>query len=69
MGRVYICDVCNKNFDIGFKIEMGFLGGTGHENAAEYRFDIGSRDVCSECFEQIRILFHEEKKNDHKNKI
>ena len=44
------CDVCGKDFDFGFSVDVSLQGGTSFTNIAEHRFELGQKDVCTDCY-------------------
>ena len=56
MSVIRKCDVCGKDFDFGFSVDVSLQGGMDFTNIAKYRFDIGKQDICEDCFYKIKNM-------------
>lgn len=56
MSKISKCDICGKTFDYGFLVDVKIQGGVSFANVAEDRFEIGQKDVCKECYNNIKKM-------------
>ena len=50
------CDVCGKDFGFGFSVDVSLQGGMSFTNIAEHRFELGQKDVCTDCYYMIKKI-------------
>lgn len=56
MAIIKKCDICGKTFDFGFSVDVNLQGGMSFTNIAEYRGELGNKDVCKECFYKLKKI-------------
>lgn len=57
MAKLRKCDMCGKEFDYGFLIDIKTQGGMSFTDIAEDRFEIGEKDICKECYYKVKRTF------------
>lgn len=50
------CDICGKEFDYGFLVDVKLQGGRDFLNVAEDRFEIGEKDICRDCYYGLKKM-------------
>ena len=56
MSKIMKCDVCGKEFDGGFSVDVNVQGGIDLEEFSDDRFEIGKKDVCRECYFSVKKM-------------
>ena len=56
MATVKKCDYCGKEFDYGFLITINLQGGQSFTNIAADGFEIGNKDLCRDCYYEIKEI-------------
>lgn len=58
------CEVCGKEFDFGFSVDVSFIGDMSFTDIAKHRFELGIKDVCADCYYATKSILEKQLKNN-----
>lgn len=56
MATIKKCDYCGKEFSSGFLITINLQGGQSFTDITTDRFEIGNKDLCRDCYYEIKEI-------------